>query len=257
MVHLLGTIEEASALFVAEDWARVVPLLRRIRSQDPGNLDAALRLATALSALGRTAEAGAAFDEAERLAPASLDVHLYRALHDARGPRWTRAVAPLEQVLAAEPDRLPALEALSALRERQGQLADAVALRQRVHAIRPPGAAELVHLGELAMSLGNTALALESLEAARRAAGGSFDRDLELGVLYLDARRLEEARDALDRVRATHPGYAMALFKRAQVSALLREPDLAERVERARRHGDATTRRLIRGERLFREPSRP
>ena len=35
-----------------------------------------------------------------------------------------------------------------------------------------------------------------------------------------------EARAALDRVPPSHPAYPMALFKRAQVSALLNEPDL-------------------------------
>jgi hypothetical protein len=44
----------------------------------------------------------------------------------------------------------------------------------------------------------------------------------------------------------------MALFKRAQVSVLLNEPDQAARIEAARRHADATTRELIARERLFR-----
>jgi D-serine deaminase-like pyridoxal phosphate-dependent protein len=43
----------------------------------------------------------------------------------------------------------------------------------------------------------------------------------------------------------------MALFKRAQVSVLLREPDQAERIAAARRRADATTRPLIERERLF------
>jgi hypothetical protein len=45
----------------------------------------------------------------------------------------------------------------------------------------------------------------------------------------------------------------MALFKRAQVSVLLGEPDRAARIEAARRGADATTRALIARERLFRE----
>ena len=65
------------------------------------------------------------------------------------------------------------------------------------------------------------------------------------------ARRFVEARDALDRVPPSHPGYAMALFKRAQVSVLLHEPDQAARIEAARRRADATTRPLIARERLF------
>jgi hypothetical protein len=43
----------------------------------------------------------------------------------------------------------------------------------------------------------------------------------------------------------------MALFKRAQVSVLLNEPDRAARIDRARRGADDTTRELIARERLF------
>jgi tetratricopeptide (TPR) repeat protein len=257
MVHVFELIEEASTLFVREEWARVVPLLERLLAQDPGNLDAALRLATALSSLGRRAEAEANFERARRIAPESLDVRMYRALHDARGRQWERAVASLEQVLAADPDRLPALEALAVLKERQGRLEEAVTLWQRIHGLRQASAAELVRLGELAMRLERTALGLESFEGARRLQGAGFAHDLELGVLYLAAGRYVDARDALDRVAPSHAGYAMALFKRAQVSVLLREPDRAARIERARRHADATTRRLIRQERLFRERDGP
>ena len=43
----------------------------------------------------------------------------------------------------------------------------------------------------------------------------------------------------------------MALFKRAQVSVLLGEPDQAARIAAARQHADATTGPLIARERLF------
>ena len=51
----------------------------------------------------------------------------------------------------------------------------------------------------------------------------------------------------------SHPEYPMALFKRAQVSVLLNEPDRQARIARARQHADATTRRLIEREKLFRQ----
>ena len=50
---------------------------------------------------------------------------------------------------------------------------------------------------------------------------------------------------------SSHPAYPMALFKRAQVSVLLNEPDQAARIAAARRRADATTRELIARERLF------
>jgi hypothetical protein len=43
----------------------------------------------------------------------------------------------------------------------------------------------------------------------------------------------------------------MALFKRAQVSVLLHEPDAAARIAAARAHADAATRPLIAREKLF------
>jgi choline-sulfatase len=252
MIRIFDILDEASTLFVREEYARVVPLLRRILAADPTNLDAVLRLATAHSALGQGALAEAAFDRAAGIAPGSPDVRVYRALHYARGGQWPRAVPLLEQVLAETPERLPAIEALARLRERQGRAEDALALWQRVQELRPPTPAELVHLGELAMGLGQTAAALDAFEKARAARGAEFTHDLELGVLYLAARRFEDAREALDRVPASHDGYAMALFKRAQVSVLLGEPDRAARIEKARQHADATTRELIEKERLFR-----
>jgi tetratricopeptide (TPR) repeat protein len=178
---------------------------------------------------------------------------MYRALHHARGKEWQRAVPVLEQIVAEAPERLPALEALAIIRQRQGRMVDAVALRQTIYAMRPPSAAELVQLGELAMSVQQTAAAIDAFERARAEQGSAFRHDLELGVLYLDARRLGDARVALDRVPATHPAYPMALFKRAQVSVLLKEPDAPARIEQARRGADATTRPLIARERLFQE----
>jgi arylsulfatase A-like enzyme/Tfp pilus assembly protein PilF len=251
MTHLFETIDKASGLFVREEYARAIPLLERIRAADPGNLDAALRLATAHSMLGNERQALAAFERAGEIAPGSQDVRTYLALHYSRGKDWPRATPLLEQVVAESPDRLPAVEALALVRERQGRVEEAIALRQRAYARRTPSPPELLHLGELAMGVGNTALALESFEAARAAQGPAFRHDLELGVLYLADRRFAEARDALDRVPSSHPGSPMALFKRAQVSVLLGEPDRSARIEAARRRADATTRPLIERERLF------
>lgn len=251
MTHLFEPIERASGLFVAEQYAKVIPLLRRILAEDPNNLDATLRLATAHSALGQDQAALAAFRQAATLAPESPDVRTYLALHYVRGADWRRAGPLLEQVLAKDPDRVAALEGLAAVREREARVEEALRLHQRLFALRPAAPAELVRVGLLAMEAEQTAVAIDALERARSAQGGAFAHDLELGVLYLDVRRFSDARAALDRVPASHPAYAMALFKRAQVAVLLHEPDQAERIAAARRRADATTRALIARERLF------
>jgi tetratricopeptide (TPR) repeat protein len=252
-VDLFDDLERASGLFVREEYRQAIPLLAKIRAVDPHNLDATLRLATAHSALGHERQAAAMFEEAAAIAPGSPDVRTYLALHYARGKEWARAAPLLERVVAEQPERLPALEALAVIRERQDRAADAASLFRRIYALRSPSAAELLGLGELAMSAQQTSLAVESFEKARRIQGRAFAHDLELGVLYLAERRLPEAADALDRVPPSHPAYAMALFKRAQVSVLRHEADQAERIATAQRSADATTRPLIARERLFRQ----
>ena len=143
------------------------------------------------------------------------------------------------------------------VRERQGRTSEAISLRQKIYSMRKPTPMEMVRLGQLAMSAGQTALAIQTLERARTLQGGAFEHDLELGVLYLAVRRLSEARVSLDRVPPSHPAYPMALFKRAQVSVLLQEPDRAARIEMARQRADATTRKLIASERLFQDAGTP
>jgi len=195
-----------------------------VLAADPYNLDAALRLATAHSSLGHDQAAVEIFLRAAAIAPKSQDVRTYLALHYARTKDWARAVPLLEQVVGESPDRLTAVEALGALKAREGQRA---------------------------MDAGQTPAALAAYERARQLQGQAFRNDLELGVLYLDARRFEDARTALDRALAAKPDDPMALFKRAQVSVLLKESDSNARIALARHKADQTTRALIDRERLF------
>ena len=252
MAGLFDTIDRASGLFVREEYAQAIPLLEKIVAVDPHNLDAALRLASAHSALGHEQRALEAFRRAETIAPESADVRTYLALHLAHGKDWQRANPMLERIVAEEPDRLPPLEALAMIREREGRLPEALRLRQKIATMRETTSAELIHTAELAMTVGETAVAIDSFARARKLQSDAFRNDLELGVLYLAAGRLAEAKDALDRVPPSHPGYPMALFKRAQVSVLLHEPDAPARIEAARRQSNAMTRGLIERERLFR-----
>jgi len=252
MTALFEPLDNASSLFVREQYAACIPLFEKILAADPNNMDAALSLAVAHSALGHEQQAEAAFKRAEAIDPSSPDVRTYMALHYAKTKEWQRAVPLLERVVADDPDRLPAVEALAVVRERQGRLADAIHLRQTIYAKRTPPPGELEHLGDLAMSVGETPVAIDAFERARAAEGAAFRRHLELGVLYLDARRFDEARNELDQVGANDPNYPMALFKRAQVAVLLHETDAPARIEAARAHENPLTRELIARERLFR-----
>ena len=251
MAALFPILDEAAALFVRGAYAQCIPLLKHILATDPNNLDSALRLATAYSSLGRDADAVGAFQHAEAIAPASQDVQTYLALHYVKGKDWQKAAPLLERVVADSPDRLPAVEGLAVVRERQGRIADAVALRQKIYTMRAPTNTELAHLGAMQMSLGQTSDAIATFERERAQEGAAFKHDVELGVLYLASGRFTEARDAFDRVQASDPNYPMALFKRAQVSVLLHEQDAPSRIEMARRYATPLTRELIARERLF------
>lgn len=246
MAHLFETLDQASGAFLRADYAAAIPLLEKVLAADPYNVTAVLRIAAARSALGHNEQAVSAFHRAEAIAPNSPDVRHYLALHYARVGDWDEATPLLERVVAETPDRLPALEALADARRRKGQLPQALQLWRKIHSMRAATRTELVHVGELAMAIGDTSLAIESFERAGKG------HDLELGVLYLAARRFADARDALDRVPASHPEYPMALFKRAQVSVLLNEPDRAARIAKAKERADETTRALIENEKLFR-----
>ena len=167
MVGLFDVIEKASGLFVAGRYAAAIPLLEKMLAADPFNLDAALRLATAHSSLGHDAKAMEMFKRAAEISPKSPDVRVYLALHLARGRSGSRPCRCSRRSLAESPDRLPALEALARLRERQGRMEDAVALRRKVYALRAPTAAELAGLGELQMGLGQHGAGNRGVRAAR------------------------------------------------------------------------------------------
>jgi tetratricopeptide (TPR) repeat protein len=252
MTHLFELIEQASDRFVAGRHKDAIPLLTRIIAADPYNLDATLRLATSHSALRQNDAAMAAFRKAASLAPRSTDVRMYVALHLARGQEWAQAAPMLEQVLVEDPERLPAIAGLALLRAKQNRPADALALWQQVRAQRALTAAELLEVGALAMSMQRTDEAIRAFEEARGTQGPAFRHDLELGVLYLAGRQYAAARDALDRRLALQPNDSMALFKRAQVSVLLNEPDRDRRIQLARDKADATTKALVAKEPLFR-----
>lgn len=251
MTPLFPDLDAAALAFGGSRWALAARHFERVLARDPGNLMAAVQLAACRSLLGQPEAALAGFELARRIDPRSVEVRHFLGLHHLTQGRHDLAAPLLESVLQAQPDRLAAIEALAQVRVHQGRTAEAAALLERaVPLSRNPGT-RLVEAGLLRMQLGETGPALAALERARALQGEAFERNLELGVLYLAVRRLDDARAALDRVPAGHPASPMALFKRAQVSVLLGEPDRRERVRAARAGADATTRRLIAGEKLF------
>ena len=253
MIGLFDVIEKVSGLFVREEYVAGHPAA----GEDPGR--GSRRTSTPPSTWrARTPPSDTrsgpsqAFEKAAEIAPDSQDVRTYLALHYARGKQWERAVPLLERIVAEAPDRLPALEALAVVRERQGRTSDAIALRQKIYGMRSSHA-------DGARPAGPTGHERRPDGARNRRASRKHARSRAApsGTISTWAfstwppRRLPEAKESLDRVSPSDPAYPMALFKRAQVSVLLQEPDQAARIALARQRADATTRELIATERLF------
>ena len=257
MVHLFAALDYGSGLFVNERYDEAIEVFEDILKQDPHNLMIHVRLAVAHSISGREDRALELFERARSIDPSSVDVRHYLALHYFRSGRWQEAAALLTSVLAQMPHRLPALESLAQIREGQERIEEASGLLERIVALQPTNATRWTKLGEMRMALGDTEGAIGAFEQARESNRSAFSHVLELGVLYLADRRLTEAAECLDLVPASHPGYAMALFKRAQVSVLLGESDQSDRIRLATQRSDATTRRLIENETLFRNLAQP
>ena len=252
MVQLVAPLDQASQAFSEGRYAAAAELFGRILEADPGNLAVLVRLAAARSLLGERARADALFERAAQADPDSLDVVQYRGLHHLRFGDLAAAERDLRSVLERSPRRLTVLEALASIAERRGDAERALVLLQRA-LVFDDRSADLHQRRVLAaMALGRTPEAVAAFERATALGGTAASCcDLELGVLYLAQRRPEEAKAALDRIGSDHPEWPMVLFKRAQVSVLLGEPDRRARVAAARAGADRTTAGLIARERLF------
>ncbi|MCH9650636.1 MAG: sulfatase-like hydrolase/transferase [Deltaproteobacteria bacterium] len=251
MTHLFRALDLGSGLFVHQQYDKAVPVFEKVLKADPENLMVTLRLAVASSVLGRRATAEQYFGAARKLHASSVDVMHYHGLHHLRGGNLGEAESLLKAVASRSPNRLPALAALAEIQERSGNPVGAEEWLQKVITLKRNPFRELVRLGDARMAQGKTLLAIDSYEQAQILESKNFERFLELGVLYLSNGQAERAGESLDRVAPDHPGYPMALFKRAQVSVLLGEADRRLRVQRARESADANTQRLIASEKLF------
>lgn len=251
MTHLYAELDRGSGLFVSQHYAAAADSFERVLEQDPNNLMVVIRLAVAHSARGHDEQADRYFARARGIAPTSVDVRHYQAMAYCQRGRWEDAEPLLLSVIAQMPERMPALQCLSRVRHYQGRFGDAATLLERVAALQEAPGPSLLEAGKLRMFAQDTAGAIRAYEQANAVLGSDFDHFLDLGVCYMEQGRFVEARAALERVSATDSRSPMVLFKRAQLSVLLNEPDSAARVRRAYRFADSRLRFMIERESLF------
>lgn len=250
MTHLFPTLDRASDLFVSGDYAAAAVALNEIVTKDPGNLTGHIRLAVCHSLLGEEKAALDQFRAAGELTESSTDLVHYLGMHYLRFGHLDRAADRFEEVLRAQPRRAAALNALARVRAHQGRIEEAIGLLERAIAIKE-AAEPYQRLGLLHMQRGSTEPAIAAFEQARLLAGTDFSGALDLAVCYMDMRRYHDAAGLLESVPAEDPRYPLALFKRAQVAVLIRDPEVGRWIELARANADGLTQPMIDSEKLF------
>jgi tetratricopeptide (TPR) repeat protein len=253
MVHLFHDMDIGAGLFIRREYAAAIPVFSRILDADPYNFMAALRLAVAHSVTDDTAQAQVYFDRAKAIDPTSVDLRHYQAMHYMKNKQWDMAGPLFESVLAESPGQISDLEGLASVYTRLGEINKALGVLEEIVKIKDSPGLEWARIGQLRMKLRDTNGAISAFEIARRMLDEKFTFHLELGMLYMAASRFKEAATSLDSVSTQHPGYPMALFKRAQTSVLLRERERVERVRQAWLYADKSTRSLIENDPLFRD----
>ena len=252
MVHIYNDLDIGSGYFTNGNYDAAIEVFSRVLELDPYNFMVAMRLAVAYSVTDRAAQAQEFFERARSINPASVDLRHYHAMHYLRNRQSQLAEPLFESVLAEMPDRLPALEGLLSIYARRGDDAKVMQTLEKLVQVKASPGPDLLRLGKMRMANGDTKAAISAFEQASQILGQRFPQNLELGVLYLADRQFANAASSLDKVSRFDPGYPMALFKRAQVSVLLKEDDSEARAKEAWKRGDETTRRLIVSEKLFR-----
>ena len=252
MVHLFADMDRASDLFVQRRYKEVAPLFEKLLVEDSQNPMLCIRLAVTRSLLDQNDQALKWFRKAGQIAPDSVDLHHYLGMHYFRTKAYEKAAEKFEWVLQRMPDKTMAQELLGKIRMSQKQTDQAIELLENA-AIRAGDRDDLLRLlGDLYMEKRNSKMAVTALRKALDLNPEGFDRFLELGVCLMDIGDHPGAGAMFDRVSQDHPGYAMALFKRAQVSVLTGEPDARQRIDAAASSGDPRILQLIENEPLFR-----
>ena len=252
MVHIYRDLDIGSGHFSARNYAAAIESFSRILEVDPDNFMVVMRLAVAHSVTDQKEQAQAFFERARSINPSSIDLRHYHAMHYLRNSQGHLAEPLFESVLLEMPDRLPALQGLLSIYAQQGKDDAVMQLLEKIAKIKDSPGKELVRLGQMRMASGDTKAAISAFEQASQVLDRRFRQDLELGVLYLADGQYANAASSLDKVSRFHPAYPMALFKRAQVSVLLKETDSEARVRQAWQRADNTIRSLIVAEKLFR-----
>jgi Flp pilus assembly protein TadD len=178
--------ERLDPLARAAFWAREVDV-------DPQDIDAHLKLAKALRALGRFEEAGANADQALVMAPNNYEALLESARARVAANEGFYAIDAAERAEALQPRDWRPVSLLAVALEQTDRDSEALAAHQKALSLAPDNPATLTNLGMYYATHGDPARAEPLLRQAAAAPGAAAQERQNLALVLGLEGRLDEA----------------------------------------------------------------
>ncbi|NVZ10876.1 tetratricopeptide repeat protein [Allochromatium humboldtianum] len=189
--------------------AQAREILQRMRDQSSDNALALFMVeAEILDGVERPDEARAVYDEALAAFPDDDTLLYARGLHAMKHGQIELGERDLRQIIEADPDHADALNALGyTLADQTDRFAEALALIERAHALKPEEPAILDSLGWVHYRLGDLERALDYLQQANDLLQDG-EIAAHLGEVLWALDRRTEAWAVWDKAVETHPDHA-------------------------------------------------
>lgn len=215
-------VQQAKAAYDAGQYARCLRIVDGLLKEYPKSPSSHLLRGMALDELGRTEDAGRAYEAALAASPGDPQILLRYGMHHLRRDRWPDAIRVLEESVARQPDALACFYLAQAYfhTDAKGKALDAI---EKSAALEPRNATILTKLGEYRAQANKFSPALEALRRAQALNPKEPGLDLALGVVLLGLLEVDEARAALERALAAEPGNLAALSSLAQACSKARD----------------------------------
>ncbi len=203
--YWLGRTEE-----VLDDMRAAEAAYRAALTKRQGYVEPAVRLATLLERLGRTAEAGETLLSAREHAPDTAEARATLGEGFAGRGQLDVAEVELRRALALDAQNLPAAYQLALVLRRTGRFDEARSHLDSVAARDPAFPGLALERGRLFEATGEAERALAMYEELLRATPEDLDLEARVGITSFVAGRLEDAERILRKVSTARPNSAEA-----------------------------------------------
>lgn len=186
-------------------------LLKKILTRDPVNYEASLLSGRLRLAKGETAKAISEFEGMLHRYPKAAYVRYQLALALLADNETGKARSVLTEAVNLNPDLVDAALLLAELRIRTGDISSAIVLLKQIVQRHPETAQGWLLLAEAYRAQNNLTAALDVYGKFETLFAKNPDVALQVGLVYLQQGRKDEARKAFEKAAELVPGYLPAL----------------------------------------------